>query len=60
MTKQFFLAVAAMVGVVTLGVLYGILVAVLLSLANFIRKVRGPDGEAVMLDALLGSVVASP
>lgn len=48
--SEFWLAVAATVGVIVLGVLYGILVAVLLSLANFIRKVWRP------YDAVLGRI----
>jgi high affinity sulfate transporter 1 len=48
--SEFWLAIAATIGVITLGVLYGILVAVLLSLANFIRKVWRP------YDAVLGRI----
>ncbi len=48
--SEFWLALAATVGVVTLGVLYGILVAVVLSLVNFVRKVWRP------YDAVLGRI----
>ncbi len=48
--SEFWLAIAATVGVIAFGVLYGILVAILLSLANFIRRVWRP------YDAVLGRV----
>ncbi len=48
--SEFLLSLAAMIGVVVLGVLYGILLAVVLSLGNFIRKVWRP------YDAVLGRI----
>lgn len=48
--SEFFLSVAATVGVVAVGVLEGIVIAILVSLANFIRRVWRP------YDAVLGRV----
>ncbi len=52
--SEFFLSVAATVAVVVLGVLNGLLIAVVLSLANFVRRVWRP------YDAVLGRMDGRP
>ena len=52
---EFILSVAAMVGVIAIGVLEGILVAVVLSLGNFIRRVWRPyDAVLARVDGRRG------